>query len=48
MLQYFEVGQTLDDAAVVYPPGYRTHGVSLIPYGGFRIHLPLILRLSEP
>jgi len=34
MLQYFEVDQTPDDAAVVYPAIYRTHGVNLIPYGG--------------
>jgi branched-chain amino acid transport system substrate-binding protein len=33
MLQYFEVGQAPDDAAVVYPEKYRTHGVNLIPYG---------------
>ncbi|TEU14418.1 MAG: hypothetical protein E3J21_15960, partial [Anaerolineales bacterium] len=33
MLQYFEVGQTPDDAAVVYPEKYRTHGLNLIPYG---------------
>ena len=49
MLQYFEVDQTSDDAAVVYPAIYRTHGVNLIPYGGFRTkYLPLILRLFGP
>jgi branched-chain amino acid transport system substrate-binding protein len=40
MLQYFEVGQTPDDAAVVYPKKYRTHGVNLIPYGGSAISVP--------
>jgi ABC-type branched-subunit amino acid transport system substrate-binding protein len=32
-LQYYEVGQTADDAAVVYPETYQTHGTFLIPYG---------------
>ena len=32
-LQYFEVGQDGDDAAVVYPEVYQTHGTFLIPYG---------------
>jgi branched-chain amino acid transport system substrate-binding protein len=31
--QYFEVGQTSNDAAVVYPEVYQTHGTFLIPYG---------------
>jgi hypothetical protein len=31
--QYFEVGQTSDDAAVVWPEVYQTHGTLLIPYG---------------
>jgi branched-chain amino acid transport system substrate-binding protein len=43
MIQYFEVGQTPDDAAVVYPEMYRTHGVNLIPFGGLKkVYLPLI------
>ncbi len=32
-LQYFEKGQSSDDAAVVYPEQYQTHGTFLIPYG---------------
>ena len=32
-LQYFEQGQSSDDAAVVYPETYQTHGTFLIPYG---------------
>jgi branched-chain amino acid transport system substrate-binding protein len=32
-LQYFEEGQSSDDAAVVYPETYQTHGTFLIPYG---------------
>ena len=32
-LQYFEVGQDGDDAAVVYPEVYQTHGTFIIPYG---------------
>jgi ABC-type branched-subunit amino acid transport system substrate-binding protein len=31
--QYFEVGQTADEAAVVWPETYQTHGTFLIPYG---------------
>jgi ABC-type branched-subunit amino acid transport system substrate-binding protein len=31
--QYFEVGQTSDEAAVVWPEVYQTHGTFLIPYG---------------
>jgi ABC-type branched-subunit amino acid transport system substrate-binding protein len=31
--QYFEVGQTSDEAAVVWPETYQTHGTFLIPYG---------------
>jgi len=46
MLQYFEVNQTPHDAAVVYPAIYRTHGANLIPYGGFRMYLPVTLRHS--
>jgi hypothetical protein len=44
MLQYYKVDQTLEDAAVLYPAPYRTHGVNLIPYGGFRTYLPLMLK----
>ena len=33
-LQYYEVGQTGDDAAVVWPPQYQTHDTLLIPFGG--------------
>jgi len=32
--QYFEFGQDPDDAAVVFPPAFQTHGTALIPYGG--------------
>lgn len=32
-LQYFEVGQDGDDAAVVWPETYQTHDTFLIPYG---------------
>jgi branched-chain amino acid transport system substrate-binding protein len=32
-LQYYEEGQSGDDAAVVYPEVYQTHGVFLIPFG---------------
>ncbi len=32
-LQYFEQGQSSDDAAVVYPEVYQTHDTFLIPYG---------------
>lgn len=32
--QYFEVGQDPDDAAVVFPPAFQTHGTALIPFGG--------------
>jgi branched-chain amino acid transport system substrate-binding protein len=32
-LQYFEAGQDGDDAAVVWPETYQTHGTFLIPYG---------------
>jgi hypothetical protein len=32
-LQYFEEGQSADDAAVVFPEVYQTHGTFLIPYG---------------
>jgi branched-chain amino acid transport system substrate-binding protein len=32
-LQYFEQGQSSDDAAVVYPEVYQTHGTFIIPYG---------------
>jgi ABC-type branched-subunit amino acid transport system substrate-binding protein len=32
-LQYFEVGQDGDEAAVVWPETYQTHGTFLIPYG---------------
>ncbi|RLC63719.1 MAG: ABC transporter substrate-binding protein [Chloroflexota bacterium] len=32
-LQYYEVGQDGDDAAVVWPEQYQTHGTFLIPYG---------------
>jgi ABC-type branched-subunit amino acid transport system substrate-binding protein len=32
-LQYFDVGQDGDDAAVVWPETYQTHGTFLIPYG---------------
>jgi branched-chain amino acid transport system substrate-binding protein len=42
--QYYEVDQTREEAAVVHPAIYRTHGVNLIPYGGFRVYLPLISR----
>ncbi len=31
--QYFEVGQDPDDAAVVFPEAFQTHGTALIPYG---------------
>ncbi len=31
--QYFEVGQDPDNAAVVFPPAFQTHGTALIPYG---------------
>ncbi len=34
MIQYFEVDQTPDDAAIVYPAIYRTHSVNLVPFGG--------------
>ena len=34
MQQYFEVGQDPDDAAVVFPPAFQTHGTALIPFGG--------------
>ncbi|MFQ5575980.1 MAG: ABC transporter substrate-binding protein, partial [Anaerolineae bacterium] len=33
MSQYFKRNQSLEDAAVVYPAHYQTHGVNLIPYG---------------
>ena len=32
-LQYFEEGQSGDNAAVVYPEVYQTHGTFLIPFG---------------
>jgi len=32
-LQYFEVGQSAGEAAVVWPEQYQTHGTFLIPYG---------------
>jgi ABC-type branched-subunit amino acid transport system substrate-binding protein len=32
-LQYFEEGQSADDAAVVWPPQYQTHDTLLIPFG---------------
>ena len=32
-LQYFEQGQSSDDAAVVWPEAYQTHDTFLIPYG---------------
>ncbi len=32
-LQYFEQGQSADEAAVVWPERYQTHGTFLIPYG---------------
>jgi branched-chain amino acid transport system substrate-binding protein len=32
-LQYYEEGQSGDDAAVVFPEVYQTHGTFLIPYG---------------
>jgi ABC-type branched-subunit amino acid transport system substrate-binding protein len=32
-LQYFEQGQSADDAAVVFPEVYWTHGTYLIPFG---------------
>lgn len=32
-LQYYEEGQSGDDAAVVYPEVYQTHGTFLIPFG---------------
>ncbi len=32
--QYFEVGQDPDDAAVVFPEAFQTHGTYLIPFGG--------------
>lgn len=32
-LQYFEEGQSADDAAVVWPPQYQTYDTLLIPYG---------------
>jgi branched-chain amino acid transport system substrate-binding protein len=44
MIQYSEVDQTPDDAAVVYPEIYRTHGFNLIPYGGFPVYLPIIMK----
>lgn len=44
MLQYYKVDQTWEEAAVVYPAIYRTHGVNLIPYGGFAIYLPIVLK----
>jgi branched-chain amino acid transport system substrate-binding protein len=31
--QYFEQGQDPDDAAVVFPEAFQTHGTYLIPYG---------------
>ncbi len=31
--QYFEVGQDPDDAAVVFPPAFQTHGTAYIPFG---------------
>ncbi len=31
--QYFEVGQDPDDAAVVFPEAFQTHGTYLIPFG---------------
>ncbi len=33
MQQYFEVGQDPDDAAVVFPVAFQTHGTALIPFG---------------
>ncbi|HIE56690.1 MAG TPA: ABC transporter substrate-binding protein [Anaerolineales bacterium] len=32
-LQYYEEGQSSDDAAVVYPEAYQTHGTFLIKFG---------------
>jgi ABC-type branched-subunit amino acid transport system substrate-binding protein len=32
-LQYFEEGQSSDEAAVIYPEVYQTHGTFLIPFG---------------
>jgi branched-chain amino acid transport system substrate-binding protein len=40
MIQYFRVNQTPNDAAVVYPAIYRTHGVNLVPYGGLVTSVP--------
>ena len=33
VLEYFEAKQPGDQAAVLWPKKYRTHGVSYIPYG---------------
>jgi len=32
-IQYFEQGQSADEAAVVFPEVYQTHGTNLIPFG---------------
>jgi len=32
-LQYYEEGQSVDEAAVVWPEVYQTHGTFFIPYG---------------
>ncbi len=34
VMQYFQPKQSWQDAAVVWPPAYQNHGISLIPYGG--------------
>jgi len=33
IMQYFEPDQSWQDAAVIWPEAYQTHGTSLIPYG---------------
>ncbi|MDD5466661.1 MAG: ABC transporter substrate-binding protein [Anaerolineales bacterium] len=33
VMQYFEANQSWQDAAVIWPPAYQTHGTSYIPYG---------------
>ncbi len=34
VMQYYEFGQSSQDAAVLYPPAYQTHGVAYIAPGG--------------
>jgi len=33
VMQYFAPNQSWKDAAVIWPPAYQTHGVSIVPYG---------------